>query len=232
MPMRANTLTQRLPMVPATTYTVVPSASELVRHNLQGQDLEVLFLVTQEMLESALALMDALNAQGFETDAIYLDIDGKRKLVRNNWELITVGTRRLHLVPSTTQYAQTFVPFGLLVAPTETYEVMLWALLALREAIYRFSGRWVMFRGQNSDAHKSTLKLGRKLEEMLCHTLCFPHVLRVPMDTAQRHYLRGTQEEKDAFLQDVVKPDVSDLALCQTTKQEHVYTFLSILKYT
>ena len=48
--------------------------------------LQVLFMVTDEMVGSCITYMNALNAAGFEKDSIGIDIDGKRKLVRNNLE--------------------------------------------------------------------------------------------------------------------------------------------------
>jgi len=216
-----NGTAARMKLLPATTYVVIPPLEALKQYGLSWTEmhrLQVLFVVTDEMLGSCIAYMDALNAAGFDKDSIGIDIDGKRKLVRNNWELITLGCRRLRLSPGTTRHRQTFVPFGCLVAPSESWQAIVYGYEALREAIRRVFGRKLNFLAQNADAHGATNKAAVSLK-LEVSSICFTHVIIAPCDNKQRHLLYGTQEKKDEFLNDVVKPDVTSIHLCQTAEQ-------------
>ena len=216
-----NDCAARMNLLPATTYVVVPPLEALQQYGLSWSDmhrLQVLFMVTDEMVGSCITYMDALNTAGFDKDCIGIDIDGKRKLVRNNWELITLGCRRLRLSPGTTRHRQTFVPFGCLVAPSESWQAIVYGYEALREAIRRVFGRKLNFLAQNADAHGATNKAAVALK-LEVSSICFTHVIIAPCNNMQRHLLNGTQVKKDEFLNEVVKPDVTSIHLCQTTEQ-------------
>ena len=83
-------------LLPATTYVVIPPQLALEQKGIspaQAITLEAAFFVTKEMINSLFVYTNALNVAGFETNHIGIDIDGKHKLVRNGWELITFGAR-------------------------------------------------------------------------------------------------------------------------------------------
>ena len=83
-------------LLSATTYAVAPTPEALEQKGISytmALALEAAFFVTKEMLQSLSAYLAALEAAGFEPNKIGLDIDGKRKLVRNGWDLITFGGR-------------------------------------------------------------------------------------------------------------------------------------------
>jgi hypothetical protein len=211
-------------LLPATTYCVVPPQSAMEEAGItwhEAQVLECAFFVTKETLLSVKTYMDALNNAGYEHNAIGVDTDGKRKLVREGWEFITFGCRRLALGTSThdmNKWVLTFVPFGVVLAPTETWQVLVYGMLALQEAVRRVWHRNMKFKAQNTDAHTSSLKAA-KVMKLEASTLCYPHIVRGPADKKQRHLLVGSQEAKDAFLNDHATPDVRAMHLCQTTKQ-------------
>jgi hypothetical protein len=85
--------------------------------------------------------------------------------------------RRLHTLPGRTRWTSTFTPFGVLLAPAETWKGLTYGLLALQEAAKRVLGINITFAGQNTDAHSSALKVA-EVFEMQISTLCFPHVIR------------------------------------------------------
>ena len=225
------TVSDAVPLVPSMTYCVVPRPGHLAQHGItwkEGHALEMAFFTTKEMMNSLESLLVAYEAAGYidasseDADEIALDADGKRKLVRNNWELVTVGWRRLHLVPGTTRWAQTFTPFGTVLTPTETWQCLVYAACALEVAAQRVLNRSIKVIGLNSDAHTSANKFAKKLA-LEHHTNCFPHIVRGPTDRKQRHLVVGTQGDgpgsKDKFLNEQAVPDVTAIHLCQTTEQ-------------
>jgi hypothetical protein len=87
---------QQTGLLPATSYVVVPKQDALARKgisNTEAMAMEAAFLVTNEMMQSLSQYLLALKTAGFEQNKIGLDIDGKHKLVRTGWELITFGCR-------------------------------------------------------------------------------------------------------------------------------------------
>lgn len=225
--MAAHSLPHTVPtidsLMPATSYVICPCVTTLENAASlswrQQQELNVAFFVTREMLISIEAYLTALEVAGYATNEIGVDIDGKRKLVRNNWELITYGCRRLYEDRNCRRWRLTFTPFGTLLAPSESYEHHAYALLALTEACQRVLQRHIKFVAQNTDAHTSSLSLAAKWP-LPVSTLCYSHVIRAPADKKQAHLLSGSKEAKEAFLE-VVKEDIRHVHLCQTTKQAH-----------
>jgi hypothetical protein len=210
----------------ATTYVVQPSTQALSNAGLswqQQQELNIVFLVTREMLVSLRAYMDALQTAGFAEGNIGLDIDGKAKLVRNNWLLLTYGSRRVREDMRENRWVQTFSPFGVLLAPSEAYIHHLYAVLALKEACKRVLKRDLNILAQNTDAHKSTVNLARMLPIPIS-TLCYPHIARAPVDRKNRKYLRGKQKERDNFTLNVISPDLRAVQQCKTVKQVQSHT--------
>ena len=110
------------------------------------------------------------------------------------------------------------MPFGCLVAPSKSWQEIVYGYEALREAIRRVFGRKLNFLAQSADAHGSTNKAAVTLK-LEVSTICFTHVIIAPCNNMQRHLLNGTQAKKDEFLNEVVKPDVTSIHLCQTTEQ-------------
>jgi hypothetical protein len=72
--------------------------------------------------------------------------------------------------------------------------------------------------GDIQNAHGATNKAAVALQ-LEVSSICFTHVIIAPCDNKQRHLLNGTQAKKDEFLNEVVKPDVTSIHLCQTTEK-------------
>jgi hypothetical protein len=209
------------PLLPAMTYTITPRNTQLARYGIteaEARTLQLAYFTTNEMIHSLGALLVAYDAAGYADGEFAIDVDGKRKLVRNGWELITVGWRRLYWSKATNRWSTTFVPFGTLLAPTETWQALIFLVLALMESARVVLHRQTKVIGMNGDAHTSAFKFVHKMQ-IETHTLCFPHIVRGPSDMKQRRLLNGSQDEKDAFGKDVATPDVTFLHLCQTTEQ-------------
>ena len=85
--------------------------------------------------------------------------------------------RRLHTKRGTTTWTTTFVPFGVLLAPTETWQSISYGLLSLQEAAKRVLGVSIEFAGQNTDAASSAFKVA-EIWQMPISTLCFPYIIR------------------------------------------------------
>ena len=212
---------------PFTTYVVKPSFEACQARGMtwqQAHNGQMAALITREMLASVKAYADALNSKGFKQNAIGIDVDGKRKLVRNSWELLTFGSRTLHKPAGTERWALTFMPFLVVLVPTESWFVLTYGYLALEEAVWRAFGISISFVAQNTDAASSAVKAA-KVMEIEVTTLCYPHVVRAPSDMRQRHLVRGrTTEEKETFLAEHAHPDVTMIHLCQTTAQVRAHT--------
>jgi hypothetical protein len=83
-------------LLPAITFAVSPPVPELEAKGISFSEIHVLpaaFVTTREMLLSLDVYRKTLNAAGFKKDHIALDIDGKHKLARNGWVLISYGAR-------------------------------------------------------------------------------------------------------------------------------------------
>ena len=133
---------------PFTTYVVKPSFEACQARGMtwqQAHNGQMTALITREMLASVKAYADALNSKGFKRNAIGIDVDGKRKLVRNGWELLTFGSRTLHKPAGTERWALTFMPFLVVLVPTESWFVLTYGYLALEEAVWRAFGISISF---------------------------------------------------------------------------------------
>ena len=212
---------------PFTTYVVKPSPEACQEKGMtwqQANNGQAAALITREMLLGVKSYVDALNSKGFKHNAIGIDVDGKRKLVRNSWELLTFGSRTLHKPPGKARWTLTFMPFLVVLVPTESWFVLTYGYLALEEAVWRAFGISISFVAQNTDAHSSAMKAA-KVMEIEVNTMCYPHVVRGPSDMRQRSLVKGKNtKEKEAWLAEHAQPDVTMIHLCQTTAQVRAHT--------
>jgi hypothetical protein len=221
-------------LLPTTTYVVTPPRETLGLSWIDKMHLEIAACTTKEMMASCHALVKQLELQGFTNDGVVeiaVDVDGKRKVVRNGWTVVTLGWRSIHMPGGSTEWRQTFTPFVALVCPTETHVAFMYGTRSIEHAYHRLYKKTIRVFGQNTDSHTSAHKCAKELDYVYS-TLCYAHIKRAPADKKQRHMIRGSQDAKDAFLDTVAGPDVEKLHLCQTTKQARMQTLITTVNLT
>lgn len=69
----------------------------------------------------------------------------------------------------------------------------------------------------NAD-HSTPAYNATKALQIPTFTHCFPHTIRKPADTRNRHLINGSKEQKDAFIE-VAKEDIRHLHRTKSTAQ-------------
>ena len=110
------------------------------------------------------------------------------------------------------------MPFLVVLAPTETHLALIYGYFCIEDTYFKLYKSKIHIFGQNTDSHTSAHKCAAQLN-LTYSSLCYAHIKRSPADKKQRHMIKGSQEAKDKFLDEVAGPDVEKLHLCQTTKQ-------------